>query len=250
MNFKVYQILNLKNGFRYIGCSKNFDKRKSQHLKLLKSNKHKNPYLQNAFNKYGFDSFEFNVIKSFDNPSDMYLHEINCIKNFTNLYNIANGGIGGDTFTNRTKESKDATRLKISNNSKKSNLNNLKLHSENTKNLWKNKAYSDKVKINLDKVRKSSEYRNKISIGVKKHLLNPKSLKVWSDCKKGNKNGRWLGFVLVKIDGKLKYKFDSISECVLKTGISRNTISNKIKNRGYYKNSNSKFNGCTFELDS
>jgi len=42
---------------------KGFYCRWSKHLRLLKQNIHPNNYLQNAFNKYGNDNIEFNIIK-------------------------------------------------------------------------------------------------------------------------------------------------------------------------------------------
>jgi len=58
----VYQILNTCNNNKYIGSSTRIRKRWIEHESRLKSNKHENPHLQNSWNKYGGDSFEFSVI--------------------------------------------------------------------------------------------------------------------------------------------------------------------------------------------
>jgi group I intron endonuclease len=47
----IYKLI-IKNHF-YIGSSKNLYYRLKEHLSKLRSNNHKNPHLQNCFNKYG-----------------------------------------------------------------------------------------------------------------------------------------------------------------------------------------------------
>lgn len=59
----VYQIKNILNNKIYIGSSSNLKKRLSYHLYALRRNKHPNKHLQAAFNKYGEDKFEFNLIE-------------------------------------------------------------------------------------------------------------------------------------------------------------------------------------------
>jgi len=59
----VYRITNKQNGKFYIGSSDDVVRRWSRHLLDLKKNRHDNPYLQNAWNKYGGDSFIFEIYK-------------------------------------------------------------------------------------------------------------------------------------------------------------------------------------------
>lgn len=59
----IYSIRNLENSQLYIGSSKNLYNRLRSHLLHLKNNKHANPKLQNSWNKYGEDVFEFKVIE-------------------------------------------------------------------------------------------------------------------------------------------------------------------------------------------
>ena len=59
----IYKIENLVNGKIYIGSTVNYKRRCYQHKTLLNNNKHGNPYLQNAWNKYGKDNFKFDKIE-------------------------------------------------------------------------------------------------------------------------------------------------------------------------------------------
>ena len=62
-NCGIYKITNLKNNKGYIGQSSDIKKRWRNHKFELKNNIHNNPYLQNAFNKYGEEAFEFRIIE-------------------------------------------------------------------------------------------------------------------------------------------------------------------------------------------
>lgn len=65
----VYLIINTKNNKYYVGSSVNISKRWINHQRCLKLGIHKNPILQNSYNKYGSDSFVFII-----------LQKTNCIK--------------------------------------------------------------------------------------------------------------------------------------------------------------------------
>ena len=58
----VYRITCIKDSQIYIGSSVNIKERWQQHLALLRGNRHSSKYLQNAYNKYGEDSFKFEVL--------------------------------------------------------------------------------------------------------------------------------------------------------------------------------------------
>lgn len=60
----IYQILNIKTGKFYIGSSSfSMFTRWAHHKTALKHNKHHSAYLQNSWNKYGEENFEFVVIE-------------------------------------------------------------------------------------------------------------------------------------------------------------------------------------------
>lgn len=59
----IYQIRNVQNNHIYIGSSKNLFERYKFHFSTLKRNKHENPYLQGAYNKYGSENFIFEILE-------------------------------------------------------------------------------------------------------------------------------------------------------------------------------------------
>ncbi len=59
----IYSITNSVNSRVYIGSTVCFKSRKRQHFNELKSDRHKNPKLQNFVNKYGLDSLTFNILE-------------------------------------------------------------------------------------------------------------------------------------------------------------------------------------------
>lgn len=53
----IYKIVNKVTGQCYVGQSQRVKKRLKEHFRLLRHNKHTNPHLQNAYNKYGHENF-------------------------------------------------------------------------------------------------------------------------------------------------------------------------------------------------
>lgn len=73
----VYCIRNKINDKRYIGSSWNIYDRWYMHKIELNENRHYNRHLQNAWNKYGEDAFEFSVIEIIAlDVEDCYQYEI------------------------------------------------------------------------------------------------------------------------------------------------------------------------------
>jgi group I intron endonuclease len=63
MKFIVYCIHNLTRDHYYIGSSVQFEVRSKEHAYLLRCNKHHNPRLQRAWNKYGESSFSIQILE-------------------------------------------------------------------------------------------------------------------------------------------------------------------------------------------
>jgi group I intron endonuclease len=95
----IYKITNLINGKVYIGQSIDIlNKRWPYHKYLLNCDKHSNKHLQNAWNKYGEDNFDFSIICQCD-PDNLDDYEICYIKLYKSYlsefgYNKTYGGDG------------------------------------------------------------------------------------------------------------------------------------------------------------
>lgn len=63
MTCGVYEIVNTVNGKRYVGSSKNIEKREKEHFNDLRRGRHHAIALQRAWNKYGENNFYFSVIE-------------------------------------------------------------------------------------------------------------------------------------------------------------------------------------------
>jgi len=60
----IYLIQCKSNSKIYIGSSRRVKIRQRDHFRHLRNNKHNNPHLQNAFNKFGIEDFEFAILES------------------------------------------------------------------------------------------------------------------------------------------------------------------------------------------
>lgn len=90
----IYKIINTINNKVYIGQTKNTKNRWQQHKSTLKHNRHENPYLQNSWNKYGEENFQFEIIVFTENYNE---EEKKYIKLYNSTdpkfgYNIMQGG--------------------------------------------------------------------------------------------------------------------------------------------------------------
>ena len=63
MKMGIYKIINVVNNKFYLGSAVNFSRRKTRHFSELRTNKHNNSKLQNAWNKYGEASFVFAIVE-------------------------------------------------------------------------------------------------------------------------------------------------------------------------------------------
>ena len=128
----IYQIKNSKTGKCYIGQTTDFKRRKREHLNELRKHKHANLYLQNAFDKYGEDSFEFTILEECEKEqaNDREIFWLNNFGGFesSNNYNLCQAG-GAKGISEETREKlrsrimSEETRRKISESRKGIKLN-------------------------------------------------------------------------------------------------------------------------------
>jgi group I intron endonuclease len=95
----IYKIENLINHKLYIGKSNNIESRWVHHKALLNKNRHINKPLQNAWNKYGEENFDFSVIHVCNDNSVLPMLEIYYISKYNSFvnnhgYNLTIGGEG------------------------------------------------------------------------------------------------------------------------------------------------------------
>lgn len=113
----VYQIKNKTNGHIYIGSAINIKNRFQNHKKVLRKNTHHSNYLQNAWNKYGENSFDFQTLILCD-KQNCILFEQMFIDGYRPEYNICK--VAGSTFGFRfTDESKAKISAKAYGNTRK-----------------------------------------------------------------------------------------------------------------------------------
>lgn len=187
--FGIYRITNVTDGKSYIGkTGMNFGDRWDSHRSLLRNGRHYNPYLQNAWNKYGEDNFEFSVVEVVEDVSLLNQLEIRYIKEYREAglsYNVHSGGDGG---LNLGKHLSEETKRKIGDKNR-INMTGRKLSDETRKKMsesQKRRKYSESEleyrrefsrKLNTGRVR-SDETKEKLR---KINQENPPSAKITAD---------------------------------------------------------------------
>lgn len=108
----LYKIVNKMTGQCYVGQSQRCKKRIKEHFRLLRWNKHTNPHLQNAYNKYGAENFygaieiECESLNELDQLENCFLKGDAWFEEPT-VYNIADfakAPMRGKTHSEETKE--------------------------------------------------------------------------------------------------------------------------------------------------
>lgn len=154
----IYMIKNIINNKIYIGSTKNFRIRRHTHFRELKNNIHCNNYLQKAWNKYGSDNFEFNIIEEVINNNKLIEREQYYIDKLNPDYNILK--IAGNTLgMKHSDETKDKISKALKNPSIQTRIKMSIIH--------KGKKLSDEHKLKISKSGKgrivSDETRDKLS---------------------------------------------------------------------------------------
>lgn len=94
MKSGIYRIINKVNDKMYIGSSYNLEKRLASHISMLINNKHHSIHLQNAYNKYGDDNFDFEVLEECEREFLLDREQY-----YLNLYLEADKYVTGESMT-------------------------------------------------------------------------------------------------------------------------------------------------------
>lgn len=171
----IYSIINLVNGKRIIGQSKNIYGRWNLHIWQLNNHKHENLHLQNAWDKYGKENFKFEIVEicqkeNLDNEEIRLIKE-NKTTNNKFGYNIKEGG-NSPRQTEETKLKMSEVHKKIwdskSESQKEKQLKNFsatRVKGEGNINFGRHRLKETKEKISLANAgsKRSKETKKKMS---------------------------------------------------------------------------------------
>lgn len=157
----IYCITNLINNKKYFGQSVNIIPRIRTHKLRLIRGEHKNLHLQSAWNFYGEQNFQFDIIEECS-ENELDVREVFYIENFNTInrlfgYNLDSGG-------NKNKHRSRETREKMSK-------------------IMSGRVVSDETKLRLSKAlsgRKMHENTRK-ALQIAKENLSPESRKIMSE---------------------------------------------------------------------
>ena len=105
----IYAIVNAKTSDMYVGSAVNVTRRWARHNHDLRKNVHACQHLQNAYNKYGADAFDWVIVEPVDSKEDLIKREQFWLDFFRPAYNkrrIADSCLG----LKRTPEAREKMR--------------------------------------------------------------------------------------------------------------------------------------------
>jgi group I intron endonuclease len=96
----IYKIINIKTGKFYLGSSNNIKKRWKIHKSSLRHNRHHSIHLQRAWNKYGENSFKFELVEEItENLLEIEQNYLDKLKPYETGYNTSKVAGGGDMIS-------------------------------------------------------------------------------------------------------------------------------------------------------
>lgn len=193
MNAGIYQIVNTKNNKRYIGSAWDLSRRKSDHFSMLRTNCHHSIYLQRSYDKYGKDSFKFEIILYCpkNNVENRMLLEQKCIDSCKPEYNMNPNALSSQGAKRRPETCKK--------------IGDAKRGDKNPR-YWKGKKRKEEVKEKIAETLKEYYKNNPHPLEGKTNIHSKEGLKSLSDkAKEGTaRKGKFLYKDIIQMDMKGK----------------------------------------------
>ena len=223
----IYKIINKINGNIYVGSSKIISRRWFNHKHGLNKNKHKNPHLQLAWNKYGENNFYIIVVEKVPvyillSTEQKYLDIAKTEQNKCyNLSFLAGRIEMTESVRNKIRESNKRRVWTKESLLKLSKIHTGQQHTEETKKrlseINKNKKHSEetKRKIGLKSANRTEETLEKLRNAAKNHIVCSETRKKLSELNKGEKNSMYGNTIHWK--SEKKWEDQIIHSFILKT---------------------------------
>lgn len=102
----IYKCTCLSNCRSYIGQTCSLFRRKNDHIRELRNNRHSNRHLQNAWNKYGEENFTWEVLEycSTDLLNEREMYWIEYYNSFKTGFNLTTGGSLGCIYSEESNQ--------------------------------------------------------------------------------------------------------------------------------------------------
>jgi group I intron endonuclease len=186
----IYTILCEETNKQYIGSALNHAKRKREHFYNLKNNKHPNKKMQNAYNKYGVDCFEFKIIEIVNDETKLLEREQHYIDKLKPFYNICK--VAGSSFgLKRTSGTRDKIRIANLGIKHPQWRNEIKSKAQGGEKHWtKKKRFSVESKKRMSETHKQKYkdgYKSPLSIPIIQYDLGGKLIAEWENCERAAK---------------------------------------------------------------
>lgn len=164
---------NTVSGTVYVGQARNIRKRWEVHRCTLENDKHRNSYLQRAWNKYGSAAFRFEVLVDLaDVPKDVLAmrlneEEIAALRRFPDTYNLMEAGCSGTLAGETTRQ----------------------LWSKQRRAMWADPVLRERIVAAMKKRAADPEHQKRRGAGIAAYRNTPEAkaavsahaLKLWAD---------------------------------------------------------------------
>lgn len=250
-NTGIYRLLNTVTQKSYVGSSLNIQARKYHHFYLLKAGKSHSPKLQNAYNKYGADSFTFETLELCE-VSELENCEVKWVVNLDSVQSGYNCSADVKCPTSGYKHSAE-TRQNMSEAQKKRKRTNeenqrsadqIRKYNLSLKGVPKSEAHRQKIsdshtgkKLSESHIQKmrGRKCSNEQLAKMRERRPSEDSRKKMSKAHQGKRgeNNRSRPVMQIGSDGEIIQIFSGAADASRITGVGRTSIKNCL--RGYAK---------------